>query len=138
MNNQEKNIKNDHNALIGLHHFLIAIQDKNVAPRNYAVEDFCFKTDDLLRGLYSIISGRFKCDGGLSHLSDVFKEAMTANPCMAQKYFYTYSQLMELLVSIYNVESYIMHYSSIFEDLSKKALIFERPGNTADNEPLSV
>jgi hypothetical protein len=128
MNNQEKLTQNEYDAFLGLSHFLLADQANNdLKPDAYAVESFCFNANDLLSGLYRMVAGRFKCDGGLTDLADVFKEAATLHPHMAPKYFYIYSQLMEMLVAIYNAEPFIRHYLEVFYELSEKVEYFERP-----------
>lgn len=125
---QPKLTQNKYDAFLGISHFLLADQANNeVKPDAYATEDFCFKANDLLGGLYGLVAGRFKCDGGLTYLADVFREAATAHPHMAPKYFYMYSQLMEMLVAVYSAEPFISHYAGVFENLSEKAEHFERP-----------
>ena len=121
---QEKITQNEINSFVGLIKFI-----DSAHPENYGVEDFCFKASDLFTGLDGFVYGRFKCDFGISYLQSIFNDAIKAKPHMADKYFYVYSELMKLLITIYNAEPFISRFSGIFERLSEKSEFFESAFN---------
>jgi hypothetical protein len=83
--------------------------------------DFCFKNEVLFGALAEFTNGRFKCDGGIEYLSDCFRAGIERHPHMAHKYFYHYSQLITLLLNIYEAQPIIEPFSYVFEQLTDKS-----------------
>lgn len=86
---------------------------------------FILRMQDLLSDLDSFVNGRFKEDRGIDNLQWVYKNTITTHPHVAEKLFYGYSELMQLLVGIYKQGALISHFSGVFENLIEKQEYFE-------------
>lgn len=98
---------------------------------------FILRMQTLLNSLDSFLIGRFKCDGHLDNLYMAYTDAIKVRPHMADKYFYAYAQIMELMVIIFNQEPLIAHFSGVMENLAEKHEFFQiaktAPANQLSN-----
>jgi hypothetical protein len=88
-----------------------------LTSEDIGAEKFTNEASNLFCAIETFTSSRFKCDGGLEALAYAFREIIVNNPIAAEKYFDQYSELVNLLVSIYQSENFSRDFACVFEQM---------------------
>ncbi len=96
----------DRAAFDGLLHFFNYGKSALTANGTHFETEF-LNMMEFYSGVSDFLNGRFQDDGCMYLLQQAFAEIIKTHPHMAPKFFYAYSELMELLVNLYQHSGHV-------------------------------